>query len=130
MRSLHGQGGDDSKEVEEKSSNGEKEKLLGIHTQDDMDKVLWNWHLSKPPLSLRKPEANDDDNKKANGMKTGYDNMTFTTDQKVDEKGHNTSKNGNSYINGNTHMNQHGWDAYDHSSSIKKKEWAVYYSKV
>ncbi|GAA6105153.1 calcium homeostasis modulator protein 1 [Tachysurus ichikawai] len=125
---LHGQRGDEGKEGDDDNSN-EEDKLLGIHNQDEMNNVLWNWHISKPPLSLRKPGTGDGDgDKKANGMKTGYDNVTFTTDQK--ESGYVTTKNGNSYMNGNTHMNQRSWDACDHSSGIKKKEWAVYYSKV
>ncbi|XP_058236004.1 calcium homeostasis modulator protein 1 [Hemibagrus wyckioides] len=121
MHNLQSQTGDDGKEDDEEHSN-EEDKLLGIHTQEDMNNVLWNWHISKPPLSLRKPGASDDGNQKENGMKTGYDNATFTADQK--ENGYFTPKNGNSY------MNQRGWDTFDHSSHTKKKEWAVYYSKV
>ncbi|XP_017312900.1 calcium homeostasis modulator protein 1 [Ictalurus punctatus] len=131
MRSLHGQNGDDSKEDDDEQPK-EEDKLLGIHAQEDMNKVLWNWHISKPPLSLRKPGAGDDANKKVNGsqngVKTGYDNVTFTTDQKDYEDGHITSRNGNSYMNGNAPMNRHAWN--DSPSSVKKKEWAVYYSKV
>ncbi|TSK17880.1 Calcium homeostasis modulator protein 1 [Bagarius yarrelli] len=129
MRILHGQSGDVGKEDGDDQDN-EEDKLLGIHNQEDINKVLWDWHISKPPLSLKKPGASDDDNSKANGMKTGYDNATFTTDQKSCENGYVTPRNGSSLMNGSTHVNQSGWDTCDHSSSLKKKEWAVYYSKV
>lgn len=99
-----------------------------------MNKVLWNWHISKPPLSLRKNAASTDGNKEGNGsqngVKTGYDNVTFTTDQKGYENGYITPKHGKSHMIGDVHMNQHTWNGYNHPSSIKKKEWAVYYSKV
>lgn len=120
MHKSQSQTGDDDKEDDEEQSH-EEDKLLGIQTQEDMNNVLWNWHISKPPLSLRKPGASDNGNQKEN-MKTGYDNATFTADQK--ENGYVTPKNGNSY------MNQRSWDTFDHSSRTKKKEWAVYYSKV
>ncbi|KAG5830923.1 hypothetical protein ANANG_G00298380 [Anguilla anguilla] len=38
---------------EEEDEKGEEEKLLGIRAQEDMNKVLWNWHTCKPSLSLR-----------------------------------------------------------------------------
>lgn len=130
LHSLHSQHRDDCKEDDDDEQATKEDKLLGVHAEEDINKVLWNWHTSKPPLSLRKNGAIDDANKKANGsqngVKTGYDNVTFTTDQ----NGYITPKNGNSYTNGNTHINQHTWNAYDHPSSFKKKEWAVYYSKV
>lgn len=133
MHNLHSKHRDDCKEDKDEQSK-EDDKLLGIHAQDDMNKVLWNWHMSKPPLSLRKNGASDDANRKANesqnGMKTGYNNAAFTVDQKGYENGYITFKNGKSYMNGDAHMDQHTWNGYDHPSSIKKKEWAVYYSKV
>ncbi|KAF7689559.1 calcium homeostasis modulator protein 1 [Silurus meridionalis] len=133
MQSLHNQNRNDSKEADDENPK-EDDKLLGIHALEDMNKVLWNWHTSKPPLTLRKNGASDDANKKANesrdGVKTGYDNASFSTDQKAYEDGYVTSKKGNSYMNVDGPMNQHTWTAHDHASGIKKKEWAVYYSKV
>ncbi|XP_067242607.1 calcium homeostasis modulator 1 [Chanodichthys erythropterus] len=42
-----------------KDDDGEKqksdeEKLLGVRKEEDMNKVLWNWHTCKPPLTLNK----------------------------------------------------------------------------
>ncbi|KAM9455024.1 calcium homeostasis modulator 1 [Clarias gariepinus] len=131
---LHGQHGQHDGKEDDDEQPKEEDNLLGVQRLEDMNKVLHDWHICKPPLSLRKNAAGDDGNKKANGSqygeKTGYDNATFTTDQKGGENGYVTCRNGNSYINGNTHMDQHTWNAYNQSSSIKKKEWAVYYSKV
>lgn len=133
MQNVHSQHGDNSKGDDENQTKVD-DKLLGISSQEDMNKVLWNWHISKPPLSLRKHGASADANKEANGsqngVKTGYDNITFTTDQNGYENGYITDKNEKSYMNGNAHMNKHTHNGYNHPSSIKKKEWAVYYSKV
>lgn len=130
---MHRQQRDDSKGDDEDQTK-EDDELLGISSQEDMNKVLWNWHISKPPLSLRKHGASADANKEANGsrngMKTGYDNITFTTDQNGYENGYITSKNEKSYTNGKDHVNKHTCNGYNHLPSIKKKEWAVYYSKV
>ncbi|XP_028825849.1 calcium homeostasis modulator protein 1-like [Denticeps clupeoides] len=30
----------------------DEEKLLGIHAEEDVNKVLWNWHTCKPALNL------------------------------------------------------------------------------
>lgn len=131
MHTLHSQHRDNCKEDDNRQFK-EDDKLLGIHAQDDINQVLWNWHMSKPPLSLRKngvcDDANEKDSGSQNGEKTGYDNVTFTTD--YPKNGCITCKNGKGFTNGNARMNQHTWNGYGHPSSIKKKEWAVYYSKV
>ncbi|XP_007252339.1 calcium homeostasis modulator protein 1 [Astyanax mexicanus] len=44
---------------EEEKTASEEEKLLGIHEQEDMNRVLWNWHTCKPPLSVHKREKNE-----------------------------------------------------------------------
>ncbi|XP_010871241.1 calcium homeostasis modulator protein 1 [Esox lucius] len=58
MRSLHKNRSseDDSDNDDDDKKKGDKDKLLGIHAQDDMNKVLWNWHTCKPPLALRKEQ--------------------------------------------------------------------------
>lgn len=79
MHSYHrhhssGSGSDDEDEDKKKS---DEEKLLGIRAQDDMNKVLWNWHTCKPALALRKDnidEMNGKLNGKANGAANGFVN--------------------------------------------------------
>ncbi|XP_075894603.1 calcium homeostasis modulator 1 [Nelusetta ayraudi] len=65
---------DDDDEAEDKKSD--EEKLLGIRAQDDMNKVLWNWHTCKPPLALRKEEVDGENNgglnAEANGVANGF----------------------------------------------------------
>ncbi|KAL2086748.1 hypothetical protein ACEWY4_017807 [Coilia grayii] len=64
MRSLHGHrphhdgGGDESDDEDRRVSD--EDKLLGIRAQDDMNRVLWNWHTCKPPLSLRRDGPDGD----------------------------------------------------------------------
>lgn len=57
----HKKGKDDKEEDAEKQKSDE-EKLLGVRKEEDMNKVLWNWHSCKPPLILikRTQEANGD----------------------------------------------------------------------
>ncbi|XP_036407219.1 calcium homeostasis modulator protein 1 [Megalops cyprinoides] len=63
---AHKDDGDD----EEDKRKSDTEKLLGIRAQDDMNKVLWNWHTCKPSLDLKKdPPINGDAN--ANGFMNG-----------------------------------------------------------
>lgn len=71
MRHLHRHhsGKDESEEEEEKKSD--EDKLLGIRVQDDMNKVLWNWHTCKPALALRKDQLEGEDNGKLNGLANG-----------------------------------------------------------
>ncbi|KAL0203119.1 hypothetical protein M9458_001137, partial [Cirrhinus mrigala] len=44
--------GDDSDDDDDKPAS-EEDKLMGVRRQDTMNKVLWDWHMCKPPLSLR-----------------------------------------------------------------------------
>uniref|UniRef100_A0A8C6ULL1 Calcium homeostasis modulator 1 n=1 Tax=Neogobius melanostomus TaxID=47308 RepID=A0A8C6ULL1_9GOBI len=50
----------------------DEEKLLGIRAQDDMNKVLWNWHTSKPALALRKEKMDTQSNGHLNGYKKAW----------------------------------------------------------
>ncbi|XP_056264897.1 calcium homeostasis modulator protein 1 isoform X3 [Pseudoliparis swirei] len=52
----HRSGRDDSDD-EEEDKRSDEDKLMGIRAQDDMNKVLWNWHSSKPALALRKDQT-------------------------------------------------------------------------
>lgn len=75
MRSFHRhRSTDDSDDEEDRRSD--EDKLLGIRAQDDMNKVLWNWHTCKPPLALRKDQSNGEDNnglkKEVNGGPNGF----------------------------------------------------------
>uniref|UniRef100_A0A8C4S8T0 Calcium homeostasis modulator 1 n=1 Tax=Erpetoichthys calabaricus TaxID=27687 RepID=A0A8C4S8T0_ERPCA len=67
-----------SKESEE-DAKGDDDKLLGITDQEDMNKVLKNWHQCKPPLNLAKPgllngngcaKPNNTEDKSVNSRKT------------------------------------------------------------
>uniref|UniRef100_A0A3B3RBC5 Calcium homeostasis modulator 1 n=1 Tax=Paramormyrops kingsleyae TaxID=1676925 RepID=A0A3B3RBC5_9TELE len=60
MQGLHGQHlhEKDKSEDEGEKPKSDEEKLLGIRAQDDMDKVLWNWHTCKPPLNVKKEDFN------------------------------------------------------------------------
>ncbi|XP_067278143.1 calcium homeostasis modulator 1 [Pseudorasbora parva] len=51
--------GKGNKEDDGEKQKSDEEKLLGIRKEEDMNKVLWNWHTCKPPLLL---------NKRAEGM--------------------------------------------------------------
>ncbi|XP_058495579.1 calcium homeostasis modulator protein 1 [Solea solea] len=86
----------DSDDEDEDKKKSDEEKLLGIRAQDDMNKVLWNWHTCKPALALRKDQTDIENNGTVNGEANG----TL-----------------NGFANGHAH-------------EVKKKEWAVYYSKV
>ncbi|XP_034044295.1 calcium homeostasis modulator protein 1 [Thalassophryne amazonica] len=61
-------------EDDEDSQRSDEEKLLGIRAQDDMNKVLWNWHTCKPALALRKEQVDNEDRGKvnANGFSNGF----------------------------------------------------------
>lgn len=60
-----------NKDSDDKEEISDDEKLLGIRAQDDMNKVLWNWHTSKPALALRKDKMDADE---GNGQLNGYVN--------------------------------------------------------
>ncbi|KAG9350505.1 hypothetical protein JZ751_026871, partial [Albula glossodonta] len=71
MRSFHNQHHRDDSDDEDDKFKSDEEKLLGIRAQDDMNKVLWNWHTCKPPLSLKKDDPVDGI---ANGKQNGFMN--------------------------------------------------------
>lgn len=52
--------GKGDKEEDAEKQKSDEEKLLGVRKEEDMNKVLWNWHSCKPPLNLSKrtQEAN------------------------------------------------------------------------
>lgn len=80
MRSFHrrrqGQGDSDDDDDDAEDKKSDEEKLLGIRAQDDMNKVLWNWHTCKPALALRKEEVDGEKNgslsREANGVANGF----------------------------------------------------------
>lgn len=74
MRSIHHYRSRDDDDNEENSKLSDEDKLLGIRAQDDMNKVLWNWHTCKPPLALRKDQIDAVDNSKVNGGINGVPN--------------------------------------------------------
>ncbi|MEQ2187432.1 hypothetical protein GOODEAATRI_004651 [Goodea atripinnis] len=68
MQSLHHHhSGKDGSGDEEEDKRSDEERLLGIRAQDDMNKVLWNWHTCKPALALRKDQMDDKNNSKLTG---------------------------------------------------------------
>lgn len=71
MHNFHQQrsGKEDSDDEEDKRSD--EDKLMGIRAQDDMNKVLWNWHTCKPALALRKDQMNGENNGLLNGEANG-----------------------------------------------------------
>ncbi|KAM3865437.1 calcium homeostasis modulator 1 [Diretmus argenteus] len=73
MRSFHRHRSnrDDSDDDEERS---DEEKLHGIRAQDDMNKVLRNWHTCKPPLALRKDRPDGEDNDRLDAEVNGGTN--------------------------------------------------------
>lgn len=82
MRSFHrrcrGQDDSDDDDDDAEDKKSDEEKLLGIRAQDDMNKVLWNWHTCKPALALKKEEGdcekNGGLNGEANGVANGFAN--------------------------------------------------------
>ncbi|XP_024861864.1 calcium homeostasis modulator protein 1 [Kryptolebias marmoratus] len=69
MQSLHHH--HVSKDNSEEDDRSDEDKLLGIRAQNDMNKVLWNWHTCKPALALRKNQTDDENNEKLNGKMNG-----------------------------------------------------------
>ncbi|XP_028827324.1 calcium homeostasis modulator protein 1 [Denticeps clupeoides] len=67
MRSFHSPRHGDSDDEEGKHKSDD-DKLLGIRAQDDMNKVLWNWHTCKPPLDLKSEKTG------LNGDVNGFSN--------------------------------------------------------
>lgn len=72
--------GDDSDEDDKPAT--EEDKLMGVRRQDTMNKVLWDWHTCKPPLSLRK--SGDDASNGQNGDCSM--NANKTRDQNICDK--------------------------------------------
>ncbi|KAM8878587.1 calcium homeostasis modulator 1 isoform 1-T3 [Spinachia spinachia] len=76
MRSMHDyrSSKDGSDDEDEDNKRSDEDRLLGIRAQDDMNKVLSNWHASKPALALRKEQMEGEDNGKGNGGDNGAAN--------------------------------------------------------
>lgn len=76
MRSMHRRHSskDESGDEDEDSKRSDEEKLLGIRAQEDMNKVLWNWHTCKPALALRKNQTDGENNGRLNGEANGAAN--------------------------------------------------------
>ncbi|CAG03341.1 unnamed protein product, partial [Tetraodon nigroviridis] len=57
MHTFHrNRSGKSESDDEDEHKKSDEEKLLGIRVQEDMNKVLWNWHSCKPALALRKDQ--------------------------------------------------------------------------
>ncbi|KAA0717958.1 Calcium homeostasis modulator protein 1 [Triplophysa tibetana] len=72
----------------DKEEDGEKqktveEKLLGVRKEEDMNKVLWNWHSCKPPLNIgkRAQEANGHVHSDSSSFSDEY--ITRTSEKKT-----------------------------------------------
>lgn len=75
MRSFHHhRSSKDESDDEDENKKNDEEKLLGIRAQDDMNKVLWNWHTCKPALALRKDQIDGENNGRLNGEANGAAN--------------------------------------------------------
>jgi len=78
MRRFHNRPDEAEDEEDEDNKRSDEDKLMGIRAQDDMNKVLWNWHSCKPALALRKEEPDGEDNEnlkmEANGTPNGFAN--------------------------------------------------------
>ncbi|KAF1394806.1 hypothetical protein PFLUV_G00004970 [Perca fluviatilis] len=75
MRSFHhNRSSMDDTDKEEEDKRSDEEKLLGIRAQEDMNKVLWNWHTCKPALALRKDKMDGEYNGILNGEANGAAN--------------------------------------------------------
>lgn len=82
MQTLHrNRSGKSETDDEDDPKKSDEEKLLGIRVQEDMNKVLWNWHSCKPALALRKDQLDGEKSDKMNGESNGAVNGTV--------KGHN-----------------------------------------
>lgn len=69
-------GKSESDDEDEDKKKSDEEKLLGIRAQDDMNKVLRNWHSCKPALALRKDQMDGEKSGKMNGESNGAANGT------------------------------------------------------
>uniref|UniRef100_A0A8C1C068 Calcium homeostasis modulator 1 n=2 Tax=Cyprinus carpio TaxID=7962 RepID=A0A8C1C068_CYPCA len=160
IQSLHDHSrGDDSDDEDNKPAT-EEDTLMGVRRQDTMNKVLWDWHTCKPPLSLRKygdasTEQNGDCSMNANknqdknigdktelnegqnGFKCSYVNPGLDIGQSNLDKGYenasfSTEQNGftNRHSNASTGLNGFMNGGVSSPCNIQRKAWAVYYSKV
>lgn len=153
IQSVHDHAyGDDSDDDDDKPGS-EEDKLLGIRRQDTMNKVLWDWHTCKPPLSLRKCEDgqngdcsmnannNRDDNTNLsvgkNGFNSGYVNAgleigTGDLGRGYDNASCSVDQNGFTKRQSKASTSQNGFmnGGVPSSCCAQKKAWAVYYSKV
>ncbi|XP_016392146.1 calcium homeostasis modulator protein 1 [Sinocyclocheilus rhinocerous] len=50
--------GKGNKDDDGENQKSDEEKILGIRKEEDMNKVLWNWHTCKPALFLNKHTQN------------------------------------------------------------------------
>ncbi|XP_056443364.1 calcium homeostasis modulator protein 1 [Gadus chalcogrammus] len=125
-------------EEEANKRMSDNEKLMGIRAQDDMNKVLWNWHSCKPKLALRKDAPDGEDcefllKKDAYGVPYG---VPYGGPSGLPNGGQNGGPNGgsNSGLNGgfNSGVPSGGPNGFanGHAPDGGKKEWAVYYSRV
>ncbi|XP_051983423.1 calcium homeostasis modulator protein 1 [Xyrauchen texanus] len=158
FQSFHDHPHGDKSEDGDDNPPTDEDKLLGVCRQDSMNKVLWDWHMCKPALSIQKPvqastgEQNGDCGTKdnlnqnghacdktdlganQNGLKIGYVNAGLDIGQNELDRGHDNATNGftNSYT---THNNSKSQNVYMNAGatsprSAQKKSSAVYYSKV
>ncbi|KAJ8264300.1 hypothetical protein GJAV_G00147550 [Gymnothorax javanicus] len=74
LHTFHNQRYEGSDSEDEDKYRTDEDKLLGIKAQDDMNKVLWNWHACKPPLNLKRELSNGEAN--GNGLVNGYAHET------------------------------------------------------
>ncbi len=151
--------GDDSDDEDDKPAT-EEDKLMGVRRQDTMNKVLWDWHTCKPPLSLRKSgdastgqngdcslnvKQNQDQNvcdktdlnEGQNGFKCSYVNPGLDIGQRDLDKGYENAsfsieQNGFTNRCSNASTSQNGFMNGGVSSpcNTQRKAWTVYYSKV
>lgn len=70
----HNRSSNESDDEDGEKKKSDEEKLLGIRAQDDMNKVLWNWHTCKPALALKKDHMDGENNGIMNGEANGAAN--------------------------------------------------------
>ncbi|XP_043104215.1 calcium homeostasis modulator protein 1 [Puntigrus tetrazona] len=158
IQPFHDHSHDDSDEDDKPAT--EEDKLMGVRRQDTMNKVLWDWHTCKPPLSLKKigdantgqngdcsmnPNKNEDQNicdktdlnEGQNGFKCGYVNPGLDIGQSDSGKGHENAsfsieQNGFTNRRSNASLSQNGFvnGGVFSPCNTHRKAWAVYYSKV
>ncbi|XP_059409297.1 calcium homeostasis modulator protein 1-like [Carassius carassius] len=160
IQSFHDHSCGDDSDDEDDKPHTEEDKLMGVRRQDTMNKVLWDWHTCKPPLSLRKygdasTEQNGDCSMNANknqdqnicdktnliegqnGFKCGYVNPGLDIGQSNLDKGYENAsfsieQNGfmNIRSNASTRFNGLMNGGVSSPRNPQRKTWAVYYSKV